>query len=311
MAIFEWVNKLMSGNNDSLPGVVGYLGEFIKKARRIFRELGLILAKVWKEAQPLVETLGQYLLAALEAVGDALEWTNRHWEDLNEFLAPIAAAFLAIWVALQLYGAAMAIATTLTLAWEAIMLVSPIGLIALAIIGLVAAVIVAYYHIDWFRQAVDAWFTALQDAYNWITANWEPMIRGMLGPLGWLITALDTIVGAMEKVSGWINKLENAAPDWMFGAKGSTSRKVFDALAHPLWMQPFDNQAGGVKPTAGASNSVPLATPAAASTFGPGSGGALVPSTTALTLPIVVQLPDGTKLAETIQKAILQAQSVR
>ena len=70
---------------------------------------------------------------------------------------------------------------------------NPIGIVVLAIVGLIAALVTAYKTSDTFRHIVQVAFGAVKNAaaaaWNWIKANW-PLLLGILtGPFG-LVTVL-------------------------------------------------------------------------------------------------------------------------
>jgi phage-related protein len=101
-----------------------------------------------------------------------------------------------------------AVTWALSAAWEA----NPIGVIAIAIIALVAGVIYAYKHFAFFRNIVDAVgralrvgllaaFHALQPVIDFAITHWRLLISILLGPLGVAIVLIirywDTIKNAV------------------------------------------------------------------------------------------------------------------
>jgi phage-related protein len=108
--------------------------------------------------------------------------TNAGW------LAPLAGVILGIVAALKVWTI---VQTALNIVLDA----NPIGLIVLAIAGLVAGIVLLYTKVDWFRDFVDAamkdivgffqgFWDIVTDIFNWIVDNWPLLLAIITGPIG-------------------------------------------------------------------------------------------------------------------------------
>lgn len=98
-------------------------------------------------------------------------------------------------------------------ALNAAMNANPVMLVVLAIGALVAAFVLAYKKVGWFRAAVDASVRFIGRAFSWlkdfVVDHWEIMLAMILGPFG---VAIGLIVHHWDKVSG--------AVSWVIGKIG-------------------------------------------------------------------------------------------
>ena len=168
--------------------------------------------------------VGTALLPALGAIINMLQplftWLSKN-TGLLKALAPIlaiaAGAIIGVTVAMRAWAAVQAVL-------NAVMSANPIGLVVLAIAGLVLGVVEAYKHFAVVRQAVADVWQILKDIAAWITAHWRIIVDLLLGPLGVLLThlsdvkrAVDDLLAALERVGdavskalGWLGKLPKA-----------------------------------------------------------------------------------------------------
>lgn len=156
--------------------------------------------------------LGVALLPVMVQVGKILV-------DLARFMRPvtgnaklltiaivgIVSALVALKTAIILTEHWEAIAKIATMAWtaaqwllNAALTANPIGLIIVAIVALVAAFVIAYKKVGWFRNAVNSALAAVLSAaravWSWIKSNW-PLLLGILaGPFG---------IAAAEIITHW------------------------------------------------------------------------------------------------------------
>lgn len=80
---------------------------------------------------------------------------------------------------------------------------NPIGLVVVAIVGLVAALVLAWKHSETFRRIVTGAFNVVLGAaravWGWIKANWPILLTVLTGPFGLFVAAvsghLDDVVG--------------------------------------------------------------------------------------------------------------------
>lgn len=122
--------------------------------------------------------------------------------------ARATAATVANKVATLASSAAQKAAAVAQWALNAAMNANPVMLIVLGIGALVAALVLAYNKVGWFRAAVDAAFRFIGRAVAWVVefikSHWELMLAAILGPFG---IAIALIVHHWDKVKaavGWV-----------------------------------------------------------------------------------------------------------
>ena len=175
--------------------------------------------------QQVVKLLNQYIIPALTTMG-------RLFSDNATWLIPLVAALGALFVAVKVAHAATAAweaaqmaAKAVTVIWtgvqtafNAVMYANPILLVVVAIAALIAAVILAYQRVGWFRAAVDAAmkgiviaFNWLRNAavavFNWLKTNWPLLLAIITGPFGVAVLMVkrnwESIKGAAAAVFNW------------------------------------------------------------------------------------------------------------
>jgi len=132
-------------------------------------------------------------------------------KDNTDWLLPLAAGIIAVVLAIKAWQAAQVIwnvaveaGTAIQWLFNAAMTANPIGIVIVAIAALVAAFVLLYTKVDWFRQgvdtAIDAIMGAFQWLYNWVRDNWPLLLAILTGPFGLAVLAIqrnwDSIKGA-------------------------------------------------------------------------------------------------------------------
>ena len=180
----------------------------------------------------LQESIGVLLLPAIEGLAqagltivDAFERMGTTGQVLAGIVAAFAVTVTAVTVATKLWAVtsqAMAVVngvlTAAQWALNAALLANPIGLVVLAIAGLVAALVLAYQHSDTFRAIVQAAFGAVAGAAGWVV--------GAVGNIiGWFAKLPGGVAGA---VGGVVEKVAGL-PGRIMGALGNLDDLLFDA----------------------------------------------------------------------------------
>lgn len=176
--------------------------------------VSIIKTQIGDWAAGMAQTLGP----ALTAIGPVLMVTGTIMEIVTARKAAAAAADAALTVATEAETVATEEATAAQTGLNLAFLTSPIGLIVLGIAGLVAAVVLAYQHVSWFRNGVDAAMHGITIAFGWITEkagqvfgwlrdHWQLVLAILTGPIGlavaFITTHFDTIkAGVGRLVSG-------------------------------------------------------------------------------------------------------------
>jgi hypothetical protein len=131
--------------------------------------------------------------------------------------------------------------TAVQAALNAVMAMNPIGLIVIAIAAFVAAIVIAYQKVDWFRAFVDAAFKFIKDAimtaFNWVKSNWPLLLAVLTGPIGLAVLAItrnwDTIKAGATAAKDWIVGAFNALVGFVTGLPGkisSAASGMFDGI---------------------------------------------------------------------------------
>jgi phage-related protein len=189
------------------------------------------------------ESIGQALIPVVTKLGQVLlslvGWVQRN----SELVKTLALVLGPVAVAIGVVAAATAV-------WNAIMAANPIGLVVIAIAGLVAGLVVAYKKVGWFRafvdgsfRAVKAAFFAMAEGFKWAWQNivqpvWnaaQAAIRIYLTPLRLAFEALkkvfEAVVWGIRKA--WENILRPVfdAVRRAAGLVGSAFRTMKDGVA--------------------------------------------------------------------------------
>ncbi|MEW1867048.1 phage tail tape measure protein [Streptomyces caelestis] len=148
------------------------------------------------------------LVPAVRETGDAIAGTVQWVRDYGAWLIPLGIAIggiavvagasaIGTWAmtaAFTAYRGIILAVTAVTRGWavvqgvlNAVMSANPIGLVVVGIMALVAAAVVAYNKVSWFREAVQA-------TWSGIKAGWDLLWNGALKPgFGYLMTGLRAI----------------------------------------------------------------------------------------------------------------------
>lgn len=140
------------------------------------------------------DALGSALLPVLRIVLPILVTLGKLFAENAHVLAPLAVA--------------IGIATAATWLWNLALEANPIVQVVTVIGLLVAGVILAYQHFAFFRDAVNAVWSAIQIGFAWIVGHWPLLLTIMLGPFGLLVALViknfGTILSIIEGVFNWI-----------------------------------------------------------------------------------------------------------
>lgn len=185
-------DKAMASYELMVEGAGAATGDFARTSNGMANQQRIMSAQ-WKDAQA---TLGQALLPVLTKLAQVI--TGQIIPAFTAFLGfigdniawvgPLVAAITAVIVVVKAWAIAQAILNASL--WS-----NPVLLIVAGIIALVAAIVVAYQKVDWFRAAVDAMargavaaFNFLWDiiktVFNWIRDHWQLLLAILGGPIG-------------------------------------------------------------------------------------------------------------------------------
>ena len=193
-------------------------GTFSKESGTMAGQTAILKAQF----RDLQADLGQKLMPMVVEFASHLRGLIQFVIDNQSWLIPTVAAIGGIVLAMKAWQLATAVWTTVTeiatgVQWlfNAAMTANPIGLIVIGIMAAVAAFILLYKKVDWFREGVDAavgavvdafeWvLETVEDVYNWVRSNWPLLLAIITGPFGLAVYAIarhwDTIKQGVQNV---------------------------------------------------------------------------------------------------------------
>jgi hypothetical protein len=213
-AIMDNLTKAVHGQADAFGDTAA------GKVARFHESLDQMQVKIGEAVLPALNSL-------LDVLAPILDFFTRH-QAIISVLVPVlgglAVAITAVNVATKIWTASQA-------ALDVVMDANPVVLLALAIAGLVAGIVIAYQKFQPFHDMVDAVGRVLKGVGDWVLANWKIIIDVLLGPLGILLTNFDKVIGAVRTMIDWLGRVKQAASD-AFGWLGKVTGALGGALSH-------------------------------------------------------------------------------
>lgn len=117
---------------------------------------------------------------------------------------------------------------------NAAMSANPVGLVILAIAGLVAILVIAWKKSETFRRIVTGAFEAVKSgasaAFGWLKKNWPLVLAILTGPIGLAVLVItknmDKIKAGVTKAKDWIVAKFTRVLDFITGLKGKVAEKA-------------------------------------------------------------------------------------
>ncbi|MCX4969384.1 phage tail tape measure protein, partial [Streptomyces sp. NBC_00654] len=187
-------NQIEVFKRQALQGLANFADKYALPALKTFGQF--LNTYVLPPAQKVGGALVSVLVPAAKGVGDAFAGGVQWVKEYGAWLIPLGVAIggvavvagastIATWgmtAAFSIYRGVILAVTAVTRGWavaqgilNAVMSANPVGLIVVGILALVAAAIVAYNKVTWFR-------TAVQAAWAGIKAGWDLLWNGALKP---------------------------------------------------------------------------------------------------------------------------------
>lgn len=163
-------------------------------------------------------------LTAIPAIRDFGGWVQKN----SGWLIPLGAGIAAIAASIGLVVGALKVWRAITVAFTAVqaalnvvLALNPIGIIVLAIVGLVAAFVVAYKRSETFRDIVQGAWEGIKNA---ATTAWDWIRDKVFAPIS---TGLQAVGGAFVSAKDGISTAMSAV--------GSALSWVYDNVIKPVW----------------------------------------------------------------------------
>lgn len=177
----------------------------------------------------VIEAIGsENISTAISNLGKSLETTLKNMVSFIEFIkrnqgviAPIAVAITSVVAAATAWFAITKAITIAQAALNIVLAANPIGLIILAVVGLVSAIVYLWKTNEGFRNFfTKAWQgikNVISAVWNWIKANWPKLLGILMGPIGLavglIIKNFSKIKSAAVSVWNWIRGAFNRIGD--------------------------------------------------------------------------------------------------
>lgn len=223
--------------NDVVPAFLNILSGALNIVNNAIEDIKPIFQWLWDEIlQPLTNWTGGIITDVLNAIGDALKWIADN-EVAMAILEGLAVAIGLIAGAIALYNIAMTVCNVVTGIFSGIMtvLTSPITLVALAIAGVIAVVVLLVKHWDEVKEVAKNVWDKIKEIWN-VVATWfnntviEP-IKNFFRPI--IDFFKDIFSKSVENIKTIFNKVVNIAQNiWnsiknVFSVVGTFFKDVF------------------------------------------------------------------------------------
>lgn len=188
--------------------------EVLQTVLNKFGEVDLegLIGKISGAITSLVNTALPPLMSAITWIID-----NSNW--LVPLLGSLVGIIGAISAGIKIYNGVMKIARTVQLAWNLALSANPIGLVVIAVAGLVAAFVLLWNKCEGFRNFFIKMWDAIKKAgagaAEWIGNTFESVMGTVKGIINGVISLINGAIGA-------INKLKVDIPDWVPKYGGSS-----------------------------------------------------------------------------------------
>jgi len=189
----------------------------------VVRNLVAAFLPLARDAGPKVVAVAKLLGNALGEMGKFITGTvlpglakfTGFLRDNSTLVGAVAVGIGAMVLAFKAYQGVLLIISAATKAYAAVqaalnlvMALNPIGIVVLAIVGLIAALVYAYKTSDKFRAIVDGAFHAVQAAasfaFNWVKKNWPLLLAIVPGPIGLAVLLIVKNFDKIKSVAGTV-----------------------------------------------------------------------------------------------------------
>jgi hypothetical protein len=239
-SVSDALSKAFNGNFKSLKALDPALATLIENGAttdEVFAAMGETFAGQASTAanttQGKMKNLGIQMGELKESIGAAvaplaeklipklLEFSG--WASKNKgiiiavggAIGGLAAVIIGVNTAMKIWKATTKAFAAIQAAFNAVMAMNPLFLIAIAIVAIVAILVVLQQKFDIFGVAIEAIgtaFSAVWDAikfvFDWAVDHWPLLLAVMTGPFGLVVLAVvtfkDSIIGFLGNLIGWI-----------------------------------------------------------------------------------------------------------
>ena len=224
----------------------------------IVPKLGEILSALIEGAAPVMGVVVAVLGALISVIVNVVSWlSNFHGvlQIVGGVLMVVAIAVGAVMAAMSIASTVMTVVTAITKGWaaaqwllNAAMNANPIGLIVIAIAALVVALVAAYNNIGWFKDGVNAVWTAIQTAagavVTWFQTVLVPWFQVALAAVGavftwlWVNVVQPVWAGIQFAVSAFVTWFQTSALPFIqavIQGIGAVMTWLWVNIIQPVW----------------------------------------------------------------------------
>lgn len=247
---FGYLGAGLGGFFEGLAGGAGgaaaALGPFFQVIGSLLPVVGSLLGALATLGGPILAGVASALTPLIGVVQQLADWLGQLVAKIPPgVLTAIGAGFVIVALGVKAYALAMTIASAATRLWagaqlifNAVMAANPIGLVIALIVGLAAAVVIAYQKSETFRAIVQSVWTAVKNFISSAVDN----IKGALAWFGtlpgrmsaWWGSAKDAAVRQATSMVNWVKGL----PGRIRSALGSLGSLLVDKgkdIVRGLW----------------------------------------------------------------------------
>lgn len=258
------LDQIMQGAANTFEGqAAAAAGTAAGEMRNASIQFGEFQEEVGAALLPVLSDLAGFLT---DKVVPALQDVLAFVKDNIDWLGPLAlaiggvtAAVYAINTAVGIWNSIQMAAKVATQGWAVAMrllnssfLANPIVLVVAAVAALIAAFVLAYQKVDWFRAAVDTavdgivaafnWLLEIvKGIWNWISNNWKNLLTILTGPIGIAVRLItenwNTIKTAASDLYNWVRGKFQAMVDFIRGLVTTVrdiATRIGDAILAPI-----------------------------------------------------------------------------
>lgn len=215
---------------EKIVGISKTTGDFHKVLRETEENPLVRLENAWSNIQATLIEVGAVLVPivvpAIEALAEGLQSAVKWFKGLDPTVQKIVGGFVLF---LAVLGPVLLIVSAMIPAIEALavvvgLILSPVGLVIVALVALAAGFLYAYTHVKWFHNAVD-------DVFNWVKSHWRMIVIPFL-PIVLPFVLLVTHLQAAKEALGWVVQ---AGEDMLHWFETSTLGKILTAPYRALY----------------------------------------------------------------------------
>lgn len=195
-----------------------YAGNFTKELGTMSGAQDMLKAQFENFGVKIGSALLPVLTEMTQHLSGIVDWASENATVLlilAGVLGGLAAGVLVVNGAMKAWAAAQVVAKVATTAWtaaqwlfNAAMTANPIGLVILAVVALVAAVVLAYNNIGWFKDGVDAALKWISQAWTnttkWISEAWTNTVNFLQAAVTNVQNFFGTVFGAIGAFVGTV-----------------------------------------------------------------------------------------------------------